>query len=253
MSKKQLICFDWDGTLSQGHSHNIALMSDISKRSVEDGIIVNGKVLDSSIINIKHDTMQEINFARGYYIDGKNKFNNADQILDTIRTLLNLGRYVAITSYNSFPEIINQGLVIIGFCAEEIAKINVICGLPAKGNEIFSGKTPLITEAKKLLDINDNAYVTLVDDSPRNIRDAEAEGITTLHVTFHNRTKFMLEIKKKILSASEYSVTEAGFSVFPSGLKYFTNEIIAGPSEGIAEVNCRGKDSFEVKEVTDFQ
>jgi hypothetical protein len=183
---KQLVCFDWDKTLSKGHSHNEA---------VDHYIPIQDEAIGVKLFNQADykPCGQAINFAKKYYSNREAAFNNADSIHYNITKLIERGVNVAIVTYNKFPEIIKYGLEKIGFNPEQISKMHIIYGFPV---EEFNkaGKMEHIAKAKELCDVQDNKNVILADDSEENITIAESQGVKCCLVNGNNVSVFMPEV-----------------------------------------------------------
>jgi len=118
-ANKQLVCIDWDGTLSRGNSYNSARDSFIPIKDETKGV----KVFDSK----SHIACQEaIKFAISYYFDREEAFHNANSLHYKIAHLIDRGVNIAIVTYNKFPDIIIYGLKQIGFNSEQMSKIHII-------------------------------------------------------------------------------------------------------------------------------
>lgn len=173
----KLICFDFDKTMVKGHFHSYfynRVEPNISEPGVQtciDGKFTN--ILTGAVSQgDKGASLQDINTLLQ---DEDHGPNNPIQLRESIRTALNMGHKVAITSFTLFPEVVIPTLEAIGLSRQEIEQIYVVGGFP-RDNDFNLGKIDHIQEAMKHFAITNKDNVMLVDDTNNNLRIAKRNG-----------------------------------------------------------------------------
>ncbi len=154
-----LVCFDFDWTILNGHSHNV--LADAKIKAGEEKAFFN-------MIFPQSD---------------EKYFQNKKLLLETFNVLFNQGHNIAITSFTHYPKIIIPSLERLGLTNEQLERIYVIAWLP-ETNEIaiVFGKNPHIEKAMKHFKVAHNELVILIDDSATNIEAAKKYKFKTVLV-----------------------------------------------------------------------
>lgn len=101
---------------------------------------------------------------------------NPDEMRDIIREALNTHNFIAIVSFTSYVEIVQDTLLSIGLVDTEIAQIYIKGHFPKNGDWTEIGKSEHINAAKAHFKLGDDDHIILVDDNPINISLARSQG-----------------------------------------------------------------------------
>ena len=152
-----LFFIDFDQTIVNGHFHN----SLMSKFRTKPGSI-NNSIFITELLN-----------------DPNTGPKNPDQMRDFIRSALQNGHKICITSFTQFPEVFKSTLQKIGLTEDEISKIGLVYGLPKNQSQ---GKQDHINAAMRTNNITDKRQVCLIDDDENNCNLARANGMQAITV-----------------------------------------------------------------------
>jgi hypothetical protein len=191
----ELVCLDWDHTLTKIHTHNMCFdkFSSVLNRL---------EFKNTSVVPSNYNANPEIiGYAKEIFSDKEASFSFPVKILATISTLLKQGKSVAIVSYNNYPEIIYTGLELIGLNQEQLSQINVICGFPKNRD---AGKEEHIRCAMELLQNISIEQVLLVDDDYNNCSKADNIGAKTLLASEFNMPKLMDLVSTMIFGENNF-------------------------------------------------
>ncbi|MBI2791108.1 MAG: ankyrin repeat domain-containing protein [Gammaproteobacteria bacterium] len=196
---KKLVCWDFDHTMVDIHSHNTA-KAKFNSKFTGQGIITRN--IEGKFVRVSGkespESAKEEGGVTGNFIEDTiaPTLKNADEISKSMKTALKNGHAVAITSFNKYPEIeaILKKLVRPGdpdsLQEADIAKILIVAGFPSNGitnpdTKGYSGKNEHIQHAMVAAGIpeSERKNVILIDDSEPNYRIAKAEGYeSSVHV-----------------------------------------------------------------------
>ena len=151
----QLFCLDFDKTLVNGHFH-------------------------SSLANAGTKAGQASPEQIGALLDNPDKgLKNPNEMKAFIESSIQAGHKVAITSFTSYPEVIEPTLKKMGLSDETISKIDRVAFLPKDQSQ---GKAQHMDIAMQNAGITDKSKVTLIDDDERNCRIARRAGMNAIEV-----------------------------------------------------------------------
>lgn len=105
-------------------------------------------------------------------------FKNHEELLQLWRQVWESDGYVAITSFNAYPEAMKPLLAAMGLTAEEIASVFILTNYPQLDRNLaFSlGKNWHIAQAMEYFGVDDPAEVVLFDDRENNVTKALEAG-----------------------------------------------------------------------------
>lgn len=161
LSGPYLVCFDFDETITSGHTHNYLMGKKVAPNTP-----------------LTEETKAACLNACG--------FKNPTLTLNAIRLALQNNHYVAITSFNCFPDIVTYSLQNLGLTESELAKIKFFLGFPTEADQFdMTARLPIDYKKGKELHIaaamawaqtqgfSGNAKdIILIDDSSLNIKIA---------------------------------------------------------------------------------
>eukprot|EP01036_Dinobryon_divergens_P033105 gene33105-42822_t len=159
---KILLCFDFDQTIVNGHFHSI-LSTEKSKFIPSDG----------------KSSYDIISRTKSLLEEPSTGLKNPELLLEVIQLALRNGHFVAITSFNKYPECFVPALEKLGLSPGEIDSIPRFGGFPM----IFEArKNDHIRRAMARFRMTNNNMVWLIDDDFGNCRHAIAEGFNAVEV-----------------------------------------------------------------------
>ncbi|KIE05336.1 hypothetical protein NF27_DT01100 [Candidatus Jidaibacter acanthamoeba] len=177
--KSTLVCFDFDQTILNEHSHNQIKCKQLSNFSEHIEADYLGE-----LINQEPDGV----------------FKNREKLLETFNLFFEQGHNIAITSFTEYKSLIIPVLKFLGLSKEQLSKIHVEAWLP-KTQDYMSkfGKNGHIRKAMDHFKVNEYQLVMLIDDSINNIEIAKHNNIKTVLVsTKHNPDPAYLDESVKL-------------------------------------------------------
>lgn len=245
---EHLICWDFDGTIVNGHFHNLLYQSKIPTIiprdneikvitdifTLEPSLSPNNHKVDGKILEISNhtDTYNKMMLKLQEFLNNQElTVKNPELLKQVMNKLIEAGFNQAITTFASYPEIIPPTLRYLGIKEEDLSKFLIVCNMSKNTN-----KNAYITKAMQYYNIADTSKVSLIDDTIVNIVRAKNIGCKTFHVAEDNN--YLVDLDKHINYIKDAILENQKLAILISNEKEINNKV----EDSKIKINQNNKD-----------